>query len=130
MFVAGGSEPLAAAPSLSPDYATRAAENVSIGFATSPAEPVAGAPTQLRFTIDPSEGLERYLGVWAHMLAASDDLIDMMHVHPSLADGGREMQFNNVVFPRARGYRIWIQVLRHGVVSTAHFDVVARRGQA
>ena len=36
----------------------------------------------------PPMGYENYLGVWAHMLAASDDLIDMMHTHPMIADGG------------------------------------------
>jgi hypothetical protein len=31
----------------------------------------------------PGDGLEKYLGAWGHMLAASDDLIDMTHTHPS-----------------------------------------------
>jgi hypothetical protein len=65
---------------------------------------------------------QRYLGVWAHLLAVSDDLIDMMHMHPSIADGAPEMQFD-VVFPRPRTYRIWVQFQRNGVVNTAHFDV-------
>ena len=45
-----------------------------------------GMRTQLRFTIDPADGLEKYLGAWAHMLAASNDLIDMMHQHPFRVD--------------------------------------------
>jgi hypothetical protein len=56
------------------------------------------------------------------MLAASDDLIDMMHEHPFLADGGPEMQFS-LVFPRPRVYRVWVQFQRNGVVNTAHFDI-------
>ena len=32
------------------------------------------------------------------------------------------MQFD-VIFPRARGYRVWVQFQRSGVVNTAHFDV-------
>jgi hypothetical protein len=45
-----------------------------------------------------------------------------MHEHPSLADGGPEMQFS-LIFPRARMYRVWVQFQRDGVVNTAHFDV-------
>jgi hypothetical protein len=56
------------------------------------------------------------------MLVASDDLIDMMHTHPFLADGGPELYFN-VIFPRPRVYRVWVQFKRNGVVNTAHFDV-------
>jgi hypothetical protein len=66
--------------------------------------------------------LEKYLGAWAHMLVASDDTIDLIHDHPFLADGGPQMQFN-LIFPRARTYRIWIQFQRDGVVNTVAFNV-------
>jgi hypothetical protein len=56
------------------------------------------------------------------MLVASDDLIDLIHTHPFIADGGPDMQFN-VTFPRVRAYRVWVQFQRKGVVNTAHFDV-------
>ena len=59
------------------------------------------------------------------MLAASDDLIDLIHTHPTIADGSHEMQFN-LVFPRPRVYRIWVQFQRKGVVNTARFDVPVR----
>ena len=59
------------------------------------------------------------------MLAASDDLIDMIHTHPFIADGSPEMQFS-LVFPRPRTYRVWVQFQRHGVVNTAHFDIPVR----
>ena len=74
------------------------------------------------FKVTPGDGLEKYLGAWGHMLAASDDLIDLIHTHPFLADGGPEIQFN-MIFPRARTYRVWVQFQRNGVVNTAHFDV-------
>ena len=74
------------------------------------------------FRVKPGDGLEKYLGAWGHMLAASTDLIDMMHEHPFIADGGPEIQFN-VIFPRAKSYRVWVQFQRKGVVNTAHFDV-------
>jgi hypothetical protein len=83
---------------------------------------MAGMPSSMRFGLDPGEGLEKYLGAWGHMLAASDDLIDMIHTHPFIADGRSEMQFN-LVFPRARMYRVWVQFQRQGVVNTVHFDV-------
>jgi hypothetical protein len=61
---------------------------------TVPDRPVAGMNTQLHFTLTPGDGLEKYLGTWAHMLVASDDLVDMIHLHPFIADGGPEIQFN------------------------------------
>lgn len=56
------------------------------------------------------------------MLAASDDLIDLIHDHPFIADGGPKMQFN-IIFPRARTYKMWVQFQRNGVVNTASFTV-------
>ena len=84
IFVAGADTP--AAP-LSRDYSTKDAENLKVEFSTSPPEPVAGVTTQMRLSVDPGDGLEKYLGAWGHMLAASDDLIDMIHTHPFIADG-------------------------------------------
>ncbi len=122
IFVAGPEPPVSP---LTPDYSEKQTENLRVGLTVTPSEPTAGAPTQLRVTVSPGEGLERYLGAWGHMLAASDDLIDMIHTHPFIADGGPEMQFN-LVFPRPRMYRIWVQVQSQGVVNTAHFDVRAK----
>ena len=110
--------------SLKPDFSTKTAENLKVEFSTIPAQPIAGSETQLRFRLSPGDGLEKYLGAWGHMLAASDDLIDMMHTHPYLADGSSDIQFH-LVFPRSRTYRVWVQFQRNGVVNTAHFDVPA-----
>src|SRR5204863_1750838 len=93
---------------LSRDYSGKTAENIKVEMVTSPAQPVAGVNTQIRFTIAPGDGIEKYLGAWGHMLAASDDLIDMMHTHPFLADGSSQMQFD-ITFPRGRMYRVWVQ---------------------
>jgi len=119
VFVAGADGP---GPTLTRDYAPKTGQNLGVEFATIPERPVAGNPTQMRFTLRPEDGLEKYLGAWAHMLAASDDLIDMMHTHPYIADGGAKMEFR-LVFPRARTYRVWVQFQRQGVVNTVHFDV-------
>jgi hypothetical protein len=119
LFVAGGDSP---PPSLSRDYTRKTAENLAVELGTSPPAPVAGVTTQMRLTVSPADGLEKYLGAWGHMLAASDDLIDLTHTHPFIADGSAEMQFS-VVFPRQRVYRVWVQFQRKGVVNTVHFDV-------
>ncbi len=107
---------------LTRDYSPKRTENLRVEFSTSPEEPIAGTSTRLRFSLSPGDRLQKLLGAWGHMLAASDDLIDMMHTHPSIADGRHEMQFD-VVFPRARIFRVWVQFQRDGIVNTAHFDV-------
>jgi hypothetical protein len=95
---------------------------MQVSLVTEPVQPITGMTTQMHFRVAPGEGLERYLGAWGHMLAVSDDLIDLVHQHPFIADGGPQIQFN-MVFPRARTYRIWVQFQRNGVVNTAYFDV-------
>ena len=104
------------------DYSTKQAENLKVSLVTDPPQPIAGTKTMLFFHLDPADGIEQYLGAWGHMLAASDDLIDMIHTHPFIADGGPEMQFN-VYFPREHVYRVWVQFQRKGVVNTAQFDI-------
>jgi heavy metal-binding protein len=104
------------------DYATKDTENMEVELVTDPPKPIAHVKTMMFFKVKPADGLEQYLGAWGHMLAASDDLIDMIHTHPFLADGGPQIQFN-VFFPRARTYRVWVQFQRKGVVNTARFDI-------
>jgi hypothetical protein len=107
---------------LSKDYSAKDASNLKVELVTEPPQPTPGAKTMLFFRVAPGDGLEPYLGAWGHMLAASDDLIDLIHTHPFSADGGPQIQFN-LIFPRARTYRLWVQFQRKGVVNTAHFDV-------
>jgi hypothetical protein len=114
--------PITPGTELKADLSPKNAANVRVSLTMRPAQPIAGAKTLMFFQLEPAEGLEPYLGAWSHMLAASDDLIDMIHDHPFVADGGPQMQFN-VIFPRARTYRLWVQFQRKGVVSTAVFDV-------
>jgi len=109
-------------PVLVRDYNTKATENLHVSLTTEPAQPIAGTKTMLFFKLEPAEGIEKLLGAWGHMLAGSDDLIDLIHTHPFIADGGPQMQFN-VYFPRPRMYRVWVQFQRDGVVNTARFDV-------
>ena len=107
---------------LARDYSPKSSENMRVSLVTIPEQAVAGMRTQLRFTIDPAEGLEKYLGAWAHMLAASNDLIDMIHQHPFRVDEQQMVEFE-LVFPRPLVYRIWVQFQRKGVVNTVRFDV-------
>jgi len=107
---------------LTRDYSTKDAANMQVELVTDPPQPIAHTKTMMFFKVKPGDGLEKYLGAWGHMLAASDDLIDLIHTHPFLADGGPEIQFN-MIFPRAVPYRVWVQFQRNGVVDTAYFDV-------
>jgi hypothetical protein len=95
---------------------------MDVELVTEPPQPIAGMKTLLFFHIKPGDGIEKYIGAWGHMLVASDDLIDLIHDHPFIADGGPQMQFN-IIFPRARTYKIWVQFQRNGVVNTASFTV-------
>ena len=119
IFVAGNAR---APVPLARDYSPKNGENLKVEVSTMPPQPVAGMNTQMRFTLSPGDGIEKYLGAWGHMLAASDDLIDMTHTHPLIADGSPQIQFD-LTFPRGRTYRVWVQFQRNGVVNTVHFDV-------
>ncbi len=92
---------------------------------TVPERPIASMNTQLHFKLTPGDGLQQYLGAWAHMLIASDDLIDMIHLHPFIADGGPEIQFNATLPRPGHDYRVWIQYQRNNAVQTERFDVPA-----
>ena len=107
------------------DYSMKTGENIKVELTTDPPLPIASQKTQVHFKITPGDGLEKYLGAWGHLLVGSDDLIDLIHTHPFIADGGPHVQFN-VVFPRAGMYRVWVQFQRNGVVNTVHFDVPVR----
>ncbi len=111
-----------AAVQLSRDYSEKTSDNMRVMLETIPEQAIAGMRTQLRFRIAPGDGLEKYLGAWAHMLAASNDLIDMIHQHPYRVDDGPMVEFE-MVFPRPQVYRVWVQFQRLGVVNTVQFDV-------
>ena len=119
VFVPGEPPP---AVSLARDYSTKDTANLTVSLTSVPERPVATSRTQLRFVVEGEHPLEKYLGVWGHMLVASSDLIDMMHEHPFLADGGTRVEFE-AVFPRPGIYRVWVQFQSGGVVNTAYFDV-------
>jgi hypothetical protein len=117
LFVAGQGD----AAKLSPALAPSRSANLTAALHLDPEQPLAGLETRLCFTLEPSEGLEKYLGAWGHMLVASEDLIDLIHSHPFLVTGG-VIQFN-VIFPREGLYRVWTQFQRSGVVNTVVFTI-------
>jgi hypothetical protein len=98
------------------------ASNLTASLRLDPEQPLAGLETKLFFELNPANGLEPYLGAWGHMLIASADLIDLMHLHPFLLDASNIIQFN-VIFPRPGLYRIWTQFQRLGTVNTVQFTV-------
>ena len=104
------------------DLAPKQGANLHVSLTSEPAQPIAGMKTLLFFHLSPSDGIEQYIGAWSHMLAVSNDLIDTIHSHPFIADGGPEMQFN-IFFPRATTYKIWVQFQRKGVVNTVAFTL-------
>jgi hypothetical protein len=120
IVVPGG--PITPGAELKPDLTPKQSGNMQVSLTMDPPQPIAGLKTLVFFHLNPADGLEPYLGAWSHMLAVSDDLVDMIHTHPFMADGGPKMQFN-MIFPRPRAYRIWVQFQRKGVVNTAIFDV-------
>jgi hypothetical protein len=109
-------------PRLAPDLSPKPAENLEAELKLDPPQPLAGMKTMLFVHLTPAEGLEPYIGAWAHLLAVSDDLIDTIHEHPFIANGGPDMQFN-IFFPREAMYRVWIQFQRKGVVNTVAFTI-------
>ena len=111
---------------LKQDLSPQHGENLEAELTTDPLQPIAGKKTLLFFKLKPADGLEPYIGAWAHMLAVSNDLIDMIHTHPSIADGGPNVQFD-LYFPREATYRIWVQFQRLGKVNTVVFTVPVSR---
>lgn len=118
LFVSGDCKHVPIQPSLDPSKSV----NLTASLRLDPEQPLAGFESKLFYTLNPADGLERYLGAWGHMLCVSDDLVDMIHSHPFIADGGPAVQFN-VLFPRPRTYRIWTQFQRQGEVNTVVFTV-------
>lgn len=102
---------------LAPDLTLQHGVNTDAQVVLDPVKPICGTKTHVWFKFNTADGMEKYLGSWAHMLIASDDTIDLIHQHPLIADGGDQMQFD-IIFPRARTYRVWVQIKRKGVVNT------------
>jgi heavy metal-binding protein len=108
------------------DLAAKHADNLDVELSLDPPQPIAGTKTMLFFKVKPAEGLEPYLGAWAHLLAGSNDLVDAIHDHPIYVteptSGEKQVQFN-IFFPREAIYRVWVQFERQGKVNTVQFTI-------
>ena len=110
-----------------PDLQPKRGENIGVELLLEPRQPLAGFKTMMFFRLSPVDGLEPYLGAMGHMMAASADLIDMMHLHPVYVtdppgDGSKQIQFN-IIFPREGMHRVWVQFQRAGIVNTVAFNI-------
>lgn len=112
---------------LDPDVGPQKSENLEVELVTEPRQPIAGMLTLLFFRLKPKVGIEPLLGAMGHMLAASSDLIDLIHDHPiqvtePVNEQYMQIQFD-VIFPRAGVHRVWVQFQRQGVVNTVAFNI-------
>jgi hypothetical protein len=131
MFVAKGPKGSVMRPAkLIEDLKPQRSENLEVEVVFEPPQPLAGFKTLCFFRLKTLDGarppLEQYLGAWGHMLAASEDLIDLVHTHPFIADGGPQVQFN-IIFPREGMHRLWVQFQSAGKVNTVAFNVPVRQ---
>jgi hypothetical protein len=96
---------------------------------------VAGRDEKFTYTLTdartgaPVTDVEPYLGAWGHSLVMSEDTEHFVHAHPLEAlpativgGGGPELTFK-AMLPKPGNYRVWTQIKRGGVVSTAMFTV-------
>jgi hypothetical protein len=109
-------------PELTSDLAPKRVADLEVTLVAEPAKPMVRQPATLRFRVTPSADLEPFLGAAGHLLAASSDLIDLIHVRSDSASDRGEIRFH-VTFPRARTYRLWVQFQRRGVVNAAAFTL-------
>lgn len=107
---------------LRPDEGLQHGTNTNVELVTDPAKPIAGTKTHVYFKFNTAEHMQKYLGAWAHMLIVSDDMVDLIHEHPFIADGGNKMQFD-IIFPRPHTYRVWIQFQRDNTVNTVAVNI-------
>ena len=93
--------------------------DVEVNLQLDPIEPMAGRATTLFFNANPGDGLELWLGTYAHAFWISHDLLDAEHTHPAFFGN---LQFE-VYFPRPGVYRFWLQFQRKGTLHTMKFDI-------
>ena len=70
----------------------------------------------------PVTDLQLYLGSTGHLLVVPPDLTNSVHAHPEGRTAGPQINFG-LVFPRAGVFKVWLQVQRGGVVTSAPFVV-------
>ena len=86
----------------------------------------AGKTTRVIFSVQPSEGVEPYLGARAHLIAIYQDAVTFVHAH---ADESKPFDGTFAFlgrFPQPGSYRAWVQFKFHGQVITREFTLEAK----
>ena len=141
IVTAGFTSDLAASQAqLAPDTTLRqTAGDMAVTLALPSTGLVAGREETLRYRIEDARtgaavtDVEPYLGAFGHTLVMSADTLQYVHAHPVelLPDaamgptqpvGGPMLTFK-AMLPKPGRYRLWTQIKRRGVVSTAAFTV-------
>ena len=117
------------------DVLRKTAGNMSVQLTLPGSGLVAGRDEKFAYhltdarTGQPVRDVEPYLGAWGHSLIMSEDTQHFVHAHPveqlpeqPAAEGGPDLTFK-AMLPKPGRYRIWTQIKRGGVVSTATFTV-------
>ncbi len=106
----------------------------------------AGEDVELRFRpASAIRGWQPYLGAWAHVVIAGENLSSLAHAHP-VEEGSSKIAASEAhvhaseapgpppavlrvaaVFPRVGSYRLWLQLQVDGQVRTIPFEVTVRR---
>lgn len=113
----------------------RNVESMRVSLTLPPDGLVAGREEKLQYRIvdaktgAPVTDIEPYLGAFGHTLVVSEDTVHYVHAHPVelLPDapdprGGPDLTFK-AQLPKPGRYRLWMQIKRAGVVSTASFTI-------
>ena len=124
---------------LTPDDALqKTAGSMNLTLSLPPDGLVAGRDETLRYHIvdaktgRPVADLEPYLAAFGHTLVVSEDTLEYIHAHPveqlpeqiDTAAGGPDLTFR-ALLPKPGRYRLWTQLKRDDVVTTARFTVTA-----
>ena len=116
----------------------KTAGSMKVALSLPPDGLVAGREETLRYHIvdvksgQPVSDLEPYLAAFGHTLVLSEDTLEYVHAHPvealpekiETAAGGPDLTFK-ALLPKPGRYRLWTQLKRGGVVTTASFTVDA-----
>ncbi len=120
------------------DALEKTAGSMRVALSLPPDGLVAGREETLRYHIvdvksgQPVGDLEPYLAAFGHTLVLSEDTLEYVHAHPvealpekiETAAGGPDLTFK-ALLPKPGRYRLWTQLKRGGVVTTASFTVTA-----
>jgi hypothetical protein len=112
--------------SRAPVPAVEPADGSSVGLKTDESPFPIKKTTRVVFWVQPTSGLEPYLGARAHLIAIYQDAITFVHAHADEAvplDGKFEFLAR---FPQPGSYRAWVQFKRNGHVITREFSLEAK----